>query len=297
MSAFRKISIDEVDWFSISSMDSPIALALVQKYSSYVKKQTDLDGLLQNPNPDAFALYIQLCSPDEWKWQLFSNSSAPHAMDLLRTRPEYINWALLSHNPAPCAIQLLQEHPELIDWSRLSENPNPEAIVLLLKNPDKINWYSLSLNTSPKAIELLRLNPEKICWSYLSKNASAIDILKANPTRINLHMLSSNPGASLLFDEFADLMLTEQKYEVDWNGVFQNPSAMGLIRRILQHPHSFPIRHVSETAHGHGHWYQLSQNPAAIKLCLENPAYIDWWGLSQNSAEEAIELIRDALRE
>ena len=65
-----------------------------------------------------------------------------------------------------------------IKWS--SDNIFTLSKLINIKN---IIWYELSLN--PNAIELLIANPTKIDWELISRNPNAIKLLKANPTKIN----------------------------------------------------------------------------------------------------------------
>jgi hypothetical protein len=46
-----------------------------------------------------------------------------------------------------------------------------------------INWNTLSLNESPDAIEMLGANPTKINWYNLSRNPSAMPIIRENLDR------------------------------------------------------------------------------------------------------------------
>jgi len=50
------------------------------------------------------------------------------------------------------------------------------------------------LSTNPAAIELLTANPDKIDWWSLSGNPAAIDLLTNNPDKINWFNLSANPA-------------------------------------------------------------------------------------------------------
>ena len=61
----------------------------------------------------------------------------------------------------------------------------------------------LSVNPNPEAIELLKANQSKIDWDYLSMNPNdeAIELLKANQGKINWYILSGNPA---IFDEILE---------------------------------------------------------------------------------------------
>jgi len=47
---------------------------------------------------------------------------------------------------------------------------------------------------TPNAIELLKANSSKINWKYLSSNPNAIELLKANQDKIDYDLLSKNPS-------------------------------------------------------------------------------------------------------
>ena len=50
-------------------------------------------------------------------------------------------------------------------------------------------------------MELLKANPTKIDWNYLSLNPNAIELLRKNPNKIFWLWLSSNPN---IFDKILD---------------------------------------------------------------------------------------------
>jgi len=55
--------------------------------------------------------------------------------------------------------------------------------------------YTLLLSSHCLAIELLKANPNKIDWDMLSINKNAIKLLKENPEKINWDILSINKNA------------------------------------------------------------------------------------------------------
>jgi hypothetical protein len=81
---------------------------------------------------------------------------------------------------------------------------NSGAMELLEANPDKINWNYFAFNTNPKAIEMITqlLQSEatynKINWSNLSHNSEAIDLLKANPDKIDWGWLPCNTNPKVI---------------------------------------------------------------------------------------------------
>ena len=103
---------------------------------------------------------------------------------------------------------------------------------------------SLSANKNPRAIDLLRANPERINWFELSANPNpeAIELLLENQDKIEWRMLSQNT----------------------------NPAAIELLRENPEQMYDW--------------WHFLSANPAAMDLLLENQDKIDWTYLSLNPA-------------
>jgi hypothetical protein len=81
---------------------------------------------------------------------------------------------------------------------------------------DENDLYWSELSDNSNAIDLLKANPEKINWLKLSHNTNAIDLLKANPDKINWLKLSKNPNA-------IDLLKANPE-KIDWLWRSSNPS-------------------------------------------------------------------------
>ena len=94
----------------------------------------------------------------------------------------------------------------------------------LIKNEYKlldwidINNISLKSNPHPAAIELLKANPDKIDWEWLSSNKNAIELLKENPEKINWDMLSININSEAIE------LLKDNQDKIDWDGFSLNSS-------------------------------------------------------------------------
>jgi hypothetical protein len=136
----------------------------------------------------------------------------------------------------------------------------------------------------------------KLHNDFLSQNPNAIDFLKDNRRRINLHSLSANT------DRYAIEILKEHldSEELDWDALSSNPAAMKLLK-------AKPNKIV---------WAYLcsNTNPEAINMLREkieneenlsiktyrqkhefSQKYINWYNLSRNP--NAIDIIKFALNE
>ena len=74
------------------------------------------------------------------------------------------------------ATYLVKQKMKLLDWIPI----------------DTLDWHYLSEN--PNALNLLEANPNKINWTILSFNPNAIHMLKLHPEKINWNCLSANPS-------------------------------------------------------------------------------------------------------
>ena len=153
---------------------------------------------------------------------------------------------------------------------------------------EKLDWNVLSANPNDGAIDLLKANPSKINWDFLSENPAAIKLLKANPNKINWKELSLNPNAIELLKTKIneENEMSEDNYgdsddydpnNIDWKNLSLNPAAIELLRENQDNIY----------------WDELSANPAAIELLKTYPDEINWDYLSQNPNPEAIELLRE----
>jgi len=87
-----------------------------------------------------------------------------------------------------------------------------------------------------------------------SENPNAIDLLEANPDKINWDHLSFNPNAIHLLEQNPD--------KIDWGSLVDNPNAIHLIEQNLDNLNS-------------NCWWRLTRNPNAIHLLEKNPYKID----------------------
>ena len=210
-----------------------------------------------------------LCFPGlekkhSFKYYLNLNKSE-NAIKYLIQNPKCIEWGILSANPY--AVDLLLENKHLIYWPSFCKNPNPKVIDILLKNPTKIFWSSLS--TNPAAIKLLEENKDKIDYIYLSYNKNAFKLIKEY---IEREFTTSNLEPS-------ECIIKESKrtrYIQDL--CFNNNEE--LIQYVYTH-HSKDID-----------WCNLSTNPAAIDILLENMNKINYRGLSANPHPKAQEILK-----
>ena len=143
----------------------------------------------------------------------------------------------------------------------------------VLKDWISINNLNWNLSQNPNAIDLLKANPNKIEWNYLSKNPNpeAIKLLKANKYNIDWELLSANPNS-----EAIELLRTNpSKIDWEWLSSNQNSEAIELLKENMDEID----------------WDELSANPAAIELLKSNRNKINWEMLSANPA--AIELLKE----
>jgi hypothetical protein len=220
-----KTNLEKINWNSLLQNPNPKAIELLKAYPHKIQHWYLLS---QNPNTEAIDLLIDY--PEEIHWDLLSKNPNVKAIELLKANPNKIDWKAISNNTNPEVIELIKdkineenrmsqddyenlEENEQINWYYLSSNPN--TIELLRANIEKIHWGNLSGNTNRNAIELLRQkiydenqmpedelknlnNSKKISWDLLSSNPNAIELLKANPNKINWRFLSSNPNPKVI---------------------------------------------------------------------------------------------------
>ncbi len=194
---------------------------------------------------------------------------------------EKLDWKNLSANPG--TVELLKQYRRNIKWDRLSENTNLEAIELLKEKIEK--------ESKMKESELVRLKDEdKIDWNQLCLNAGAIEIIKANPKKINWRYLSKNPNPEaieLLKNKVEEenkmtgrklINVFKERY-IDWDVLSLNPAAIEILE---ENPKNIL-------------WNHLSENKNAVELLKKYPDNIDWNGLSLNPNPDAIELLEKNL--
>jgi hypothetical protein len=161
---------------------------------------------------------------------------------------------------------------------------------------EKLNWKMLSSN--PNAVEILKANPDKIDFSYLSGNPSqyAIELLKANPQKIDWLYLSLNPS------QYAIELLKANPQKIEWETLSGNPNAIELLKAnpekinwewLSSNPSQYAIELLKANPDEIDFSYLSSNpNPYAIELLKANPDEIDWLFLSTNPSQYAIELLK-----
>jgi hypothetical protein len=278
------VNKDKLNWKMLS--ENPCAIELLKERIEY-EKSLDKEE------------YEKLGDDNRVNWLKLSIN--PEAIDILKKYPNDIVWCGLCDNKNPRAVEMIIERIEYekhlppfhfdqdvdeyglyrIWWDRMGYNEHPQIIEMLkekieleknkeyyatLNMNDIIDWYQICSNPHPNAIELLKANPEKIDWEILSENPGAIELLKANPEKIDWKILSGNPNA-------IELLKANPK-NIDWFVLSGNPNAIELLKA---NPKNIA-------------WLMLSKNPNAIELLKANPKKILWDVLSDN--ENALELIK-----
>jgi len=258
-----------------------------------------------------------------------------NAVDYLKKNKYLINYKSLSANTNPDAIELLREKikedPNSIDWDELSKN---EAAMELLKEQlskeqlpkeiKRINWEGFCCNPNPETMgEIIKKVTTDynnrhlyIHWTSLSSNTSneAIAFLKENYGNIDWNVFSSNtnPEAIKMLIE-RDVMHRE---DLDWYSICGNKSAMALIKSLEKNRRHWDIKWATLARNTHKAaiemirlqllvdpdkilWRELSRNPSAINILLDNPDKIEWVTFSGNTAitnPRAIELLKEKIK-
>jgi hypothetical protein len=262
---------------------------LIYKYPNI--KHLFESNLSINPiylNPHADIIEFTLHNPVNPNW--LSRHSSNMAVEILTAQPELIrpqivfndnpkieplleivkskftstHWSQMSSSTNPAILRFLEKHPENIDWNNMSGNECAEAIRILEKNQDKIVWWILSLNIS--AIEILQNNPDKIDWWNLCKNHNpkAIEmveqILQEDPSKIELHALSTNPNAIHIISQNLEEMdsfflslnpkamdiLIEHPELIDFDNLLLNPSAIPYLETQMERFTLYEIKRLTE---------------------------------------------------
>jgi hypothetical protein len=202
-------------------------------------------------------------------------NKSENAINYLIKNPQYIEWGILSANPY--AVDLLIENQHLIYWPTFCKNKNPKVIDVLLKNPTKIFWSSLSAN--PVAIDLLKKNKDKIDYIYLSNNSNAYELIKeymerefictnTDPTSPEYIVKECNKMRyipDLCYnrnEELIQYLYKNYSKYINWSNLSTNPAAMDI---LLQNMDKINYRRMSENTH-----------PKAQELMKKNPWSIDW---------------------
>ena len=100
------------------------------------------------------------------------------------------------------------------------------------------------------------ISESRLDWCNLSTNPNAIQLLEANPEKINCWALQENPSRHLLksYKKIKDV-------EDDWRYQSLNPDAIPLLEKNLDKVC----------------WNTLCLNPAAIPLLTKNQDKIHWY--------------------
>ena len=283
--------VDEkcIDWAEMSRNPSPGAVALLKKNPTNIH----FSMLCLNTNPDA----IDMLDPKAGK-EMHENCEC-----CFRLNQAAINWRMLSLNSSPKAVSMIVDaiasdinHPLRYNVRGLVVNPNPRAGELLAdylrekkwsSNRSKQKFYKCSIrclcaSESSAVMDIVAELPDNLIdWVALSLNScdKAIEILQANPERINWHAMAKNPAtkAFAMFLEHFDIEIQTNRlpgYLCEALSANTNPNILAFvdINRI-------------------GHWARLSSNPAAGKILLENQSKIVWIKLSQNNSDIAMDLL------
>ena len=139
---------------------------------------------------------------------------------------------------------------------------------------------------------------EKLDWDYLSLNPNAIELLKANPDKINWDVISKNPSPGVI-----ELLKENPHEEIDWEQLSANPNAIELLKanpdnifwpNLSANTNSEAIELLKKNHYEEIDWALLSSNPnpKAIELLKANRDYIYWNYLSANPHPYAIELLK-----
>jgi len=158
------------------------------------------------------------------------------------------------------------------EFHNLSSNSNAIDFLTLPENIEKINYYYLSENTNIDALPLIAKKIEE------EKSLSNTEYKKLK-YGINWNTLSGNPIAVELLEYYEN--------DIVWDAFCgnKNPEALRLIKKELERDID------SEKIN----WQVLSANPIVIQLIKEYPQYkkyIKYSGLSANTSDEAIELLK-----
>ena len=272
------------DWIPKEKLDQ---YALSKNYNAidYLvknKEKIGYGGLSANTNPKALDLLRQqiAINPDSIDWDALSKN--PIAMPLLLENKKRIVWKAFCSNPHPYTITLLKNTMMedydnrliYLDWSSLSSNTSNEAIAFLFlpENIHNIDWKVLSDNTNPEAIKLLT---EK------AKTQEGID-------ELNWFAICRNENAS---DIILDALKNYARY-IKWSTLVNNtnPEIIKEIREALS----------DDKTKQQIRWFELSPNPSAIDILLENKDKIMWKTFCGNTMikhPKALKLLEEKIEE
>ena len=173
----------------------------------------------------------------------------------------------------PCAIELLTEQADY-EYTLSQEEYDK------LEKEKKISWMRLCNNE--EGTQILKKYPSKILWSYLSNSSKqqAVDMIKERMEYEKINV--------------PDI---EEHNRVSYNSLCynENPEIMELIKERIE----YEIRLEDEDLEIEDilDWSYLSANPSAIDLLKSSIDMIDWVSLSTNINPEAIDLLRERVKE
>jgi len=276
--------LDKVDWTTLCR--NPNAMPLIEEHLeehldrfhwNMLSGNSSVMSLLSKPN------LVRLC---KHKLDLRRLSENPNAIPFLENHLDQICWFYLSGNPN--ALPLIEKYPEKIEWYTLSSNPN--ALHLLKQNQENIHWSMLCINPNPEAIPLLstRIETETIDWQCLSVNPNALSLLEQYPENIHWEYASQNFGILPLLEKHIDQVDFENLCN---HGDYTTPEVIQFLEKHVDklctlcwdqlscEPNAIPllVQNMDKIC-----WDRLSRNPEAIHLLEQYPEKIDWTDLSAN---------------
>jgi len=157
-------------------------------------------------------------------------------------------------------------------------------------------WLNLNSNPCDGAVDMLEANPEKINGCWLSENTN-VRALKLGKDKLGIHLLANNPcpyAMKLLIDKF---------HLIEWDGVSSNVSdqAMKLLENnqdcifyniLCRNPNDKALDLIESNIDSIS-WSNLclNTNDRAIKLLMKYPEKINWDFLSINKNDLALDLL------
>ena len=244
----------------------PPIFTLDKRYEHFLYSQTFWKLLAVNENDDAVRLFKKY-KKHSGRFMTFGNANHLVVQDIEawlnqnNTKhfdySKYFDHSLILANSHPRIIEKIKEFVEI-------DNMHPRKRRI-------INWSVLSVN--PGALDILEANPHKVDWSIiaLNPNPRAIQLMinHCPPSEYNWEDISSNPHAAELFSK-------------SWYVGYVD------LRTFCKNPHDGVLDIIegwTETGlFTREKWSNLSgnTNPRAIQLLKNHVNKIDWKELSAN---------------
>lgn len=208
---------------------------------------------------------------DKMNWCVLSESLP---ISLLTKFKRKIVWQCLARNQN--AIELIENHVDKVFWCALSANP--KAIHILEKHKYRINFHYLcsninGMNLLLEAIETSRYKLGRYDWMSLCDNPNAIPLLKkltnnftCNTENVRWPRLSLNPNAIEIIVENFD--------KIEWWSLSQNLNLCKFMEMLNPSQKEIAICKLD--------WYDVSMNPNAIELLVQNFDKVCWQTISCN---------------